>query len=338
MVGEKILRGAQIAQNLVREILGVALLCCAVFAQTAMPQKPTPLTGNVPDESVTPQWHSILSEVMEASKSDFVGYRARPTPTQNTRLTDEELISGPPPQQPKNNPDVVVPQLEGAGQCKMVWIPNVMDTYSCYFEPTGPNAEDMQKDFVKLVRLVEKATGTTATMFIKPEISPTSEKRSVSCGHVTVGAYWKLHPEPNHSSWPQPTDSFLSVGVSWTADISSLRKQAVQTPETNEIDTVLKSGNYTPLPPVQRISSSGYGPASIKIKNDTGYTLTLVYEGQAGTTVTVPAHQSSTVSLPAGSYRVMGRVSAPNVLPFIGDQTTGVGDILETSFYISTIR
>jgi hypothetical protein len=34
----------------------------------------------------------------------------------------------------------------------------------------------------------------------------------------------------------------------------------------------------------------------------------------------------------------MGRVTAPDVLPFIGNQTTGPGDILETSFYISTIR
>jgi hypothetical protein len=289
MVGGNVIRRSQTVLNLELGILAVALLCCPVFGQTAVPEKPTPLTGNVPDESVTPQWHRILNEMLEASKSDFVGYRARPTPTQNTRLTDEELISGPPPQQPKNNPDEVVPQLEGAGRCKMVWITNIMDTYSCYFEPTGPNAEDMQKDFVKLVRLVEKATGTTATMFIKPEVSPASEKRSVSCGHVTVSAYWKLHPEPNNSSWPQPTDSFLSVGVSWTADISSLRKQSGQAPETSEIDTVLKSGNYTPLPPVQRISSSGYGPASIKVKNDTGYTLTLVYEGQSGTTVTVPA-------------------------------------------------
>ena len=335
MVSGNVVRRAQTVLNLVRGILAVVLLCCPVFAQTSTPQSPTSSTastaGHVPDESVIPQWRSTLSEVVEASKSHFVKYRAKPTPTSNAPLTDAELIKGP-PAQTERTPVVVVPQLEGAEGCTINWIPSVMDWYHCWFEPTGPNAEDMQKDFVKLVRLVEKATGTTAQMMIgKPEVGPTSENRTVDCGGVTVGAYWKLHPKPVPYSLMR-SDSVLVIGI------ANLNKQTVQAAATSEIDTVLKSGSYTPLPPVQRIGSSGFGPVSIKIKNDTEYILTLVYEGQSGTTVTIPAHQTSTVSVPAGSYRVMGRVSAPNVLPFIGDQTVGPGDILETSFYISTLR
>jgi hypothetical protein len=328
-----VVRRAQIVLNPGLAILAVVLLGCPVFAQTAMPQSTTPLTGNVPDESVVPQWRSTLSKVLEARKSDFVQYHAKVS-TAKASLTDQELINGPSQQPPRKNPDAVVPQLEGAGGCKMVWIPSVMDTYTCYFEPTGPNAVDMQKDFVKLVRLVEKATGVTATMYISPKIGPSSESRSVACGFVTVGAYWQLLPKPTPDLWA-PTDSFLSVSASWTKSDLWANGQTAQAAATSEIDTVLKSGSYTPLPPVQRIGSSGSGPASIKVKNDTGYTLTLVYGGQLGTTVDIPAHQSSTVSLPAGSYRVMGRVSAPNVLPFIGDETVGPGDIFETSFYIA---
>ena len=336
MATENFVRKAQPVLNpMVCEILvAVLLLCFPVFGQTyeetaKPPESPTPATFNVPDESVIPQWRRILNDMVQARESHFAQYHAKLTPPSNALLTDQELITG--AHKVAERTPVLAPQLEGAEGCNIVWSASVMDSYTCYFEPTGPSAEDMQKDFIKLVRLVEKATGTTARMLLQPEASPTWEHRSVMCGRVFVGAFWELHPKAVRGVLAR-SNSHLAVSVTITFPINA--EHTLQ-PAESEIDTALKSGSYTPLPPIQRIRSSGYGPASINIKNDTGYSLTIVYEGQSGTTVTVPAHQTSTVSVSAGSYRVMGRVSAPNVLPFIGDQSVGPGDLLETSFYIA---
>jgi hypothetical protein len=96
--------------------------------------------------------------------------------------------------------------------------------------------------------------------------------------------------------------------------VFSKRKRAA--PDTGsggvagQIDGVARSGLYTALPQAQMISSIG-----------TSLHPTLSIENRA-------------VELPSGNYRIMGRVAAPCVLPFPGDQDYAIGAAYREIFHL----
>jgi hypothetical protein len=162
-----------------------------------------------------------------------------------------------------------------------------------------------------------------------PLMSPT-EERHIVVGQIDV-----------HEQWHQGTTEFLPLDTRsrlsvWVDSDPSPNYQppAASSSGGSEIDEIVKSGRYTPMPTAQRVGSSGSGLASIKVTNNTAYTLSLVYEGISSQTLTIPARNTATIQLPAGSFRVLGRVSAPGVLPFIGSEILGPGDSLVSRFFI----
>jgi hypothetical protein len=288
------------------------------FGQTA---GQTAISGEELDESVVPQWSATFPVLLKASETQFLSFRMAKQPS--GPLSDADLINGATTQTPS------IPRLQGAQECKTERDPDTvvgpsdgLYSYKCSF-PHGRSAAEMQNDFVRLVRLVEKATGETAVQVIAPSLSQYSEHRIVHVGRIGVAESWfsdsplsrleiRIHPAI-HTGYRPPTAS---------------------SPGRSEIDGIIKSGRYTQMPAAQRVGSSGSGPASIKVTNDTAYSLTVVYEGISSRTLIIPAHDTTTIQLPAGSFRVLGRVSAPGVLPFIGSENLGPGDNLESNFFI----
>jgi hypothetical protein len=59
--------------------------------------------------------------------------------------------------------------------------------------------------------------------------------------------------------------------------------------------------------------------ATFEVKNNTPYTLTALFSGPIERRVEVPPRGSISIGLPAGSYKLVGRVDAPNVLPSYGE-------------------
>jgi len=53
----------------------------------------------------------------------------------------------------------------------------------------------------------------------------------------------------------------------------------------------------------------------LEVKNRTPYTLTASFGGPVERRVDVAPGSSTSIDLPTGSYRLAGRVDAPNVLP-----------------------
>jgi hypothetical protein len=88
---------------------------------------------------------------------------------------------------------------------------------------------------------------------------------------------------------------------------------------SEEIEKV-RNGRYTPLPPIQSTGApSTNGMGVFEVKNNTPYTLTALFSGPIERRVEVPARGSISIDLPAGSYKLVGRVDAPNVLPSYGE-------------------
>ena len=95
------------------------------------------------------------------------------------------------------------------------------------------------------------------------------------------------------------------------------------------------------LPPPQvtrtQITGVSSGSANIStrvVKNGTGYQLRVVFTGPVDREITLTPGGSETITLPPGEYKVLGRVAAPNVSPFLGSQTYGRGETYTSQFAI----
>jgi hypothetical protein len=101
-----------------------------------------------------------------------------------------------------------------------------------------------------------------------------------------------------------------------------------------EVEKIM-SGKYTPLPPIQTtgVSASGNGMAVFEVKNDTAYTLTVLFSGPTERRLELAPGASISVELLPGSYKLVGRVNAPNVLPSYGEHLFNLGSS-GVKFYI----
>jgi hypothetical protein len=88
---------------------------------------------------------------------------------------------------------------------------------------------------------------------------------------------------------------------------------------SQEIETV-RNGAHSALPPIQ---SSGVpcrnGMCAFGVKNDTAYSLTVLFGGPSEQRVELAPSSSTSVNLLPGSYKIVGRVNAANVTPSYGD-------------------
>jgi len=297
----------------------VRLLLIVMFASRCF--------ATVPDESVLPEWSKTFKAILAAQRADF-----RSLPKLTGSLTDDELLG--------NQKDEAFPEslkLSGADECSIKKDDGVYPRYECTFLLPGKSSAEADGEFLRLVHLVEKAVGgidqgVVTEQVRKPDITDTSVGRRVMLFPdrsgkliVFVGEWWLAHDSVDSRVAPSLRRSRLHIEI---PGISAYRATE------RETDSSERSGNYSPLPRAVKTGSTGVGPSSIRITNGTPYTLQLTYEGSATQSVRISAGDSETVSLPAGSYRVNGSVSAPNVLPFRGTEDYGAGDQMEVKFYI----
>ena len=100
---------------------------------------------------------------------------------------------------------------------------------------------------------------------------------------------------------------------------------------------VFRSGNYGQLPSMDKI---GYGKSAyttVTVKNDTQYTLTLLYSGTESKRIVISSYDSQGVQLKSGSYRIVASVDASRVRNFAGKEDL-TGGIYSVNYYISTSR
>jgi hypothetical protein len=109
--------------------------------------------------------------------------------------------------------------------------------------------------------------------------------------------------------------------------------------EKRIVDGIMSNGNYSKLPPMQKISN-GYNnepTTQISISNNTSYKLTIYYSGVDSKRVILLPHQSSTVELTNGEYRIAAVVDASNVSKYAGYESLSGGNYSST-YYIETRR
>lgn len=95
------------------------------------------------------------------------------------------------------------------------------------------------------------------------------------------------------------------------------------------------SGEHGSLPQMDRVSSSQGSKSLIKVDNNTGYTLTLLYSGTDSKRLVLAPQESDFISLNNGTYQIAAFVSASNVRSYAGTEQL-LGGEYSVSYYISS--
>ena len=101
------------------------------------------------------------------------------------------------------------------------------------------------------------------------------------------------------------------------------------------VQNVFGTNSYGKLPSMNKTYYNKSSTSKISVKNDTGYTLTIMYSGPDSRRLVIPQHSQKSITLVNGTYRIAASVNASDVNPFAGTETlTGGG--YDVSYYISS--
>jgi hypothetical protein len=202
-------------------------------------------------------------------------------------------------------------------------------TYACVFRAST----DTYERIVKLVQSAlsisyqpdESAVNVNQVFF--SDRSKPAWKLVVTKTSNASAVLLRIMPQQSATSIP---DVFLPPD----AGLSNTTAQPSVLTIREEVEKIM-SGKYTPLPPIQTtgVSASGNGMAVFEVKNDTAYTLTVLFSGPTERRLELAPGASISVELLPGSYKLVGRVNAPNVLPSYGEHLFNLGSS-GVKFYI----
>lgn len=102
-----------------------------------------------------------------------------------------------------------------------------------------------------------------------------------------------------------------------------------------EVDQIFK-GEHGLLPPMDKKSENSYSTDNqITVKNNTDFSLTIMYSGTQSKKIVLRPGSKNTFELDNGQYRIAANVSTNNVIPYAGNENL-VGGSYEFVFYIMT--
>lgn len=104
-----------------------------------------------------------------------------------------------------------------------------------------------------------------------------------------------------------------------------------------EVANVFNSKNYGHLPSMDKTRYGKGAYTTVTVKNDTQYTLTLLYSGMESKRIVIGSHGIQNIKLKSGSYRIVASVNASRVQNFAGSEDL-VGGSYSVNYYISTSR
>jgi len=97
---------------------------------------------------------------------------------------------------------------------------------------------------------------------------------------------------------------------------------------------VIGGGKPGKLPPPVAASRRGSGNPTIKIKNDTPYTLTMLLSGPTSKRLVIKSGGTKSLELGAGWYNVAVKADNPNINPFSGRYNLESGGQYTSRFYV----
>jgi hypothetical protein len=120
----------------------------------------------------------------------------------------------------------------------------------------------------------------------------------------------------------------------------SLSTGSAASPEPSVHDVVekIRAADHAAMPPAQRVTVNALvapGRTMMTVKNSTAYELSVFFDGPISTKLTIMPGASQDVDLAPGTFRVAGRVTAVDVLPFYGEETYSNSARYSVTFYVA---
>lgn len=191
-----------------------------------------------------------------------------------------------------------------------------MWTYSCTF-PASTNT------YERVIKLVQTAltleyrpdeTAVNANQVLFNDPSKPAWKLVVTKSSTPSVVMLRIAPQ-------QLSTSTIEGALSPVAGSSATTLQAPGGSISEEIEKI-RNGEHVPFPPIQAVGgdpSRSSGTGAFAVKNDTAYTLTVLFSGPTERRLEVAPGGSISIDLLPGSYKVAARVSAPDVSPSYGE-------------------
>jgi len=98
---------------------------------------------------------------------------------------------------------------------------------------------------------------------------------------------------------------------------------------------MIYAGDHGSLPSMDRRYYGQGSTSSITVKNDTQYTLTLLYSGPSSKRLILDPNERRTITLTNGNYRIAASVNTSSVRSYTGEESL-YGGGYDVSYYIST--
>ena len=113
-------------------------------------------------------------------------------------------------------------------------------------------------------------------------------------------------------------------------------RPAVEPTVADEVAKIY-SGLHGKMPTAQRVMGAPAvsGRTTMTVKNSTAYELSVFFAGPVSQKLTLSPGSSQDLDLAPGTFRVGGRVAAPDVLPFYGEETYAGSARYSVEFYIA---
>lgn len=192
-----------------------------------------------------------------------------------------------------------------------------MWTYSCTF-PTSTGTYERVIKLVQAALSLEYRPDETAVNANQVLFSdPSKPAWKVVVTNSTAPSVIMLRIAPQ-----QLSTSTLDGGFSPAPGSAAATLQAPGGSISEEIEKI-RTGEHVSFPPIQPIggspSRSSSGMSAFAVKNDTAYTLTVMFSGPTERRLEVGPGESISIDLLPGSYKVAARVNAPDISPSYGE-------------------
>lgn len=104
-----------------------------------------------------------------------------------------------------------------------------------------------------------------------------------------------------------------------------------------EVSDIFASGDYSILPPLDKMSYGTSSSSRITISNDTQYVLTLLYSGRESKRIVIAPRKTESIRVKSGRYRIVASVGALNVRNFARTENLTGGEY-KVSYYIQSSK
>jgi len=227
-------------------------------------------------------------------------------------------------------------KLPHSEKCSLIKVPSTAPgsaalwTFACTFRAMCNGYEGVVKAMQSVLKLsYQPDEGASINqVFLADPSKPTWRSFVTKIDEARVGIWFvAIRPGEPSSALPRAEQLFPALKTSHPGERPSVASNASSVAADGSISAEIekiRSSEHVPFPPIQPIggvssAAAQSGTGAFAVKNDTAYTLTVLFSGPTERRVDIAPGASLSIEIPPGAYKVAARVNTPDVAPSYGE-------------------